>query len=143
MGHTIAEAMARGELDEEEAYFILRFAGHYGYKESIERMKGNPLKRARRWLAWIGGWETPELLQWDEGWPAMRPFRVVDGKVKLNGPTPVSLFGHRVTIQHFGFYMRVGGGYLCFYNDPKRIFWSPNATDHHPDTIVLAGKRRP
>ena len=36
--HSIAAAMARGELTEEEAYFVLRFAGHQGYDKAIRKL---------------------------------------------------------------------------------------------------------
>jgi hypothetical protein len=94
MSHRIQDAMNRRELDEEEAFFVLRYAGHLGYSEAIKRLRPwSPLKRMRRWLVWFGGWESPELCQWDLGKPAFR----------INGsPTPLSFFGHRVTVHRFG-----------------------------------------
>ncbi len=87
--HTIEAAMALGELDEDEAYFILRIAGHLGYDKAQKRML-SPVSRLRRWLIWIGGWEVPSLIQWDQGEPAW--------KIKGRDPFPISLFGHRISI---------------------------------------------
>ncbi len=139
--HSIKAAMARGELSEDEAYFVLRIAGHHGYSESIKRLDG-PLRRARRWLVWFGGWESPELCQWDLGWPAWR-FR--DSGGKLNSPTPLSFCGHKVTFQNFSAHMQTRGGYLCVSWDRRqgrKVYWSPDATPSNKDAVFYYGSKR-
>jgi len=92
----VQAAMARGELSEAEAYFVLRFAGRHGYNKAMARMDFSRLpllRRARKWFVWFGGWEVPELSQWDSGrsaWEIRKGGRWRD-------PFPLSLFGHRVT----------------------------------------------
>jgi len=134
--HTIQAAMNRGELTEDEAYFILRFAGRLGYDRAIKRLQ-DPLKNFRRWFIWVGGWEHPELSQWDRGKPAWEAFY----RGKLKSPTPVSLFNHRITI-HYGdlphsrwIDMQIAGGYLHVRLDGSKAYWSPNATPSHPEAI--------
>ena len=127
--HAVSAALARGELNDDEAYFVLRFAGHHGYREAIRRLNPDPWwRRARRWLVWFGGWEAPHLSQWDRGLPAF--------KIK-GSPTPLSLFGHRVTFQWFGFTVDLPGRLtrLCVYwrsghSGPRiwRVFLSPDST---------------
>jgi hypothetical protein len=97
MGHALKDALDRQELTEEEAYFILRFVGHLGYKEAIAHLDGGRLRRARRWLFWSGGWEHLRLAQWDRNKPAWEVFQrdSFTRRWKLCSPTPWSLFGHR------------------------------------------------
>jgi hypothetical protein len=127
MSHTVADAMARRELTEEEAYFVLRFAGHYGYKNTMDRFH-SPLKRLRKWFVWVGGWEEPELSQWDRGEPAWKLSR---------DPMPFSLFGHRVTFYGWGWSAKVGKGWLV-WSRSSGLYWSPNGTPSHPDVIRIA-----
>lgn len=140
--HTLAAVMARGELTEEEAYFILRFAGKLGYTKAIHRLS-NPWRTLRKWFVWIGGWENGELGQWDQGKPAWEPFR----RGKLQNPTPISFFGHRITIQSRWLRVQIGRGYLniLFPNYVKtrygRIYWSPNGTPQHPQARFFLGRR--
>lgn len=138
--HTIEAALRRGELSEEEAYFVLRFAGHLGYDRAIKRLS-DPLKVARQWLVWVGGWEPATLRQWDEGLPAWRPFY----RGKLQSPTPVSAFGHRITVNQCGasrwVNVRMFGGYLHVSLDKSCVYWSPNATPSHPDAVYFVGRR--
>lgn len=131
--HNVAAAMARGELDEEEAYYVLRFAGRFGYREAMRRLdpKG-PLSRARRWLVWIGGWESPELCRWDRGWPAWR----TDAD-----PTPVSLLGHLVTFYGWGAELRVAGGHLVYTRRDGHLYWSPDATPSHSGVVEFWPRR--
>ena len=106
--HTVAAAMARNELTEEEAYFVLRFAGRHGYTKAMARMefaRFPTLRRIRKWLVWFGGWETPELCQWDSGrarWEIVKNGRFRD-------PFPLSLFGHRITFFSMWFEYRFAG----------------------------------
>jgi len=128
--HTVAAAMARGELTDEEAYFILRFAGHYGYKYTMG-LFDSPLKKLRKWFVWFGGWEKPKLLQWDSGEPAWNFSK---------DPTPVSLCGHRFTYFGWGWELRIGGGWLVRSNT-SGLYWSPNGTPSHPNVIRLIRKK--
>lgn len=138
MSHTIAEAMKRGELDEEEAYFILRFAGHHGYREAIRRLTPEGrLWHARRWLIWFGGWERPHLIQWDAGKPAF----------EMKGdPTPVGLFGHRFTHYGWGWQLRTRTGFLVYSrarpNRDAEFYWSPDGTPSHPGAVLFYGNER-
>ena len=138
--HTIEAALRRGELTEDEAYFVLRFAGRVGYSKAIKRLKG-PLKAARRWLVWAGGWEHPELGQWDRGEPPWEFFT----RGRLNSPTPLSFFGHRITINGCGenrwIDLRIGGGYMHARLDGSAVYWSPDATPQHPEAIHFVGRR--
>lgn len=124
--HTVRDAMQRGELSEEEAYFVLRFAGRMGYKRAMNRL-GSPLKTIRQWVIWIGGWEIPDLMQWDMGKPAWQIGR---------DPTPVSLLGHRATFYGWGWQVKVASGWLV-YAKPYGLFWSPNGTPSDPRAIRI------
>lgn len=142
MNHTIQSAMERGELTEEEAFFVLRFAGRMGYDKAIKRLRPNLFKNVRRWLFWVGGWEHPELMQWDRGAKAWEPFRFLDGKRELRDMTPITLLGRFITIQNFGVAIRIGRGYLCFNAATRKgkkdkLYWSPNSTPHHPKAKIL------
>ena len=127
--HNINAAMKRQELTEEEAYFVLRFAGQIGYHKAIRRLKGRWLHHIRRWVVWFGGWESAELLQWDEGWPRWH-FRTIMGHHRI-GPWPMALFGHRIVL--FGHWMqwRWGGGYMTLDLRLRYCYWSPNGTPQH------------
>lgn len=135
--HTVAAAMARGELDEEEAYFVLRFAGHYGYSESIRRL-GGLWKRLRHKVIWIGGWERPELLQWDEGLPAFEPRR----RGRWADPTPMTLFG-RITYYGWGIQVELKSTYLVVVfarrNDPGRAYLSTDGTPGRASRFFWGG----
>lgn len=73
------------------------------------------LRKAVNWVIWVGGWDV--------------------------GPgfvTPVSLFGHRITIQPFGVSVKTLNGWVCFYREGawkgakwKHLYWSPNGTPCH------------
>ncbi len=139
--HTVAAALARGELSEDEAYFVLRFAGHVGYSQAITRLKGAPWwSRARRWLVWVGGWEQPELSQWDGGHKAWELRNAWNGK--WANPTPVALFDHRVVVQGWGWQLRGRRGYWVYSHHgsgrdvPPRFYWSPNGTTWHKQARI-------
>lgn len=149
MSHTIEAAMKRGELTEEEAFFILRFAGNMGYGKAIKRLTPSLMQPLRRWFIWIGGWERPELSQWDRGVKAWDIFGkdCVTGKTKVNGPTPLSLFGHRITFQCWGIRMKWGRGHLTWSSDyayfkPTKLYWSPDGTPGHPNAKFFWRKKR-
>lgn len=131
--HTLDAVLRRGELTEEEIYFVLRLAGHLGYDKAIERLEGP--RALRHWLIWTGGWEPGLLSQWDQGRPTWEIFR----NGRLQSPTPVSLFGHRITFHREWIDVRVAGGYL--HIAPGKVYWSPNATPGHPEAIHFVGRR--
>lgn len=131
--HTIKDAMDRGELDEEEAFFVLRFAGRHGYKEAMRRLDTRSrATRLRRWFVTFSGWERPHLMQWDSGAPAFEA---------KGDPTPVSLFGRRFVF--FGRFeeMRVAGGWLVFSRSKcdggTRLYWSPDGTPQHARAVHI------
>ncbi len=130
--HSVAGAMSRGELDEEEAFFVLRYAGHHGYKEAMRRlMPWSRFKRVRRWLVWFGGWEAPELSQWDRGAKAF--------EIK-GSPFPLSFFGGHVTLQRFGVDIDVPfrRTRLCIrWRDGFRVFVSPDCTPGSATTWII------
>lgn len=74
------------------------------------------LKRLRRRLVWVGGWEKPNGWGWQP---------VAYGR--LQSPTPIALLNHRVAIQSFGIHIRAFGTYWCFMKD-GRAYGSRNAT---------------
>jgi hypothetical protein len=92
------------------------------------------LRLARRWLIWFGGWERASTGTWD--------FK--------SGPTPVSLFGHRVTF-YGGWWMQFkarAGAVVLFApwarhrsSSGALAFWSPNGTPGHADATLLVGNR--
>jgi hypothetical protein len=123
--------------------------GEHWYRDS------KPLwVRARKWVAWFGGWEEANTgrIQWElvKRWIDW----VRDGMPEERagwGPTPVSLFGHRVTIQPFGVSFSTDRGHLCFYRGQGvaasrgwYVYLSPDATPssatrwyHNPPAEVL------
>ena len=145
---TIDGAMARGELTENEAYFILRFAGHAGYDKAIKRLEGKPFRRLRKWFVWFGGWENPTLSQWDRGASAWQFRLTIAGvKKKWMTPFPLSLFGGRITFFGRWAQMRWGKGYLVASSDyaykwPTRLYWSPDGTPSNPKAKYYFGRDR-
>lgn len=140
--HDTTSAMRRGELEEEEAYFVLRFAGRLGYRAAMRRLT-SPTKRLRQWFIWFGGWETPELCQWDMGWPAWK-LRLDSGAWR--SPTPVSILGHRATWYGWGGQARMFGGLLTVSWRPSsssgwRLYWSPDGTPDNPGAKCIIGRR--
>lgn len=69
----------------------LHHNGEYWYENSQSLVK-----RARRWLIWIGGWEKANGAGWDLSTPSRRHFMP---------PFPVSVLGHRTTF--FGNWMQI------------------------------------
>jgi hypothetical protein len=136
--HTIAAAMGRKELSREEAYFVLRFAGHMGYEKAMRRLVKHPL---RHWLFWVGGWEEPELSQWDMGLPAWQPFRRIGDNHLWRSPFPLAFFGSRLVF-HSGFIdVRCLGGVVVIHWRPSRgVYWSRTGQPHHKSTIQLIGR---
>ena len=136
--HTVTNAMRRGELSEDEAYFVLRFAGRRGYGDAIRRM--TPwTKRLRKKFLWIGGWEVPELMQWDLGKPAWEPRRE-DGRWRP--AYPVTLLD---TLTVFGGWWQLacfGGCLVWAFNQGDGCYWSPDGTPGHPKARRILGRRR-
>jgi hypothetical protein len=142
----LAEAMEKSGLTEEEAYFVLRFAGRLGYERAIRRLS-SPWKTLRQWVIWVGGWEHPELSQWDRGVPAWELTRVDHkGRRCLVDPTPVSLFGYRITFFGWGVQARIRWGgrrlYLTLsrtyrHGPIDKLYLSPNGTLQHPQARFL------
>jgi hypothetical protein len=105
-----------------------------------------PWLRMLRWLVWMGGWE--EVIWTPEGVTtryrpryAMRLALCARGHrsrrwAVWHSLTPLSLFGHKITFQSFGFHISTRRGYLCVSWPPHtspgaagwRVYWSPNAT---------------
>lgn len=101
----------------------MRTLKHNGEKWYIDSR--SPFKRARQWLAWFGGWEKANGAGWQFRIPTTR---MVGGKLQRQwipmGPTPVALFGHRVTFYGWGINVRVGdrrGGILCWHWQPGQF----------------------
>lgn len=136
--HTIANAVKRGELTEDEAYFILRFAGRMGYDNAIKKL--TPWHhRLRQWFLWIGGWECPELMQWDAGRAAFEPRRP-DGRWR--SPYPVTIL-NRVTLFGGWGQVRVGRGFVTWVSRDRMLYWSPDGTPSNPAARFLIGRARP
>lgn len=160
-------AMKQSPLEPEEIYFLIRFAERLGYTKAINRLRpGYPLRVWRRWLIWIGGWETPDLMQWDCGKPAWNIWRDhIEWKpdepiwkaylrrlTAFDSPTPISFFGHLFSIGSFGFtlgleHLRAGWGYFCLtkdniYNPFSKFYWSPNGTPSHERARIF-WRRKP
>lgn len=142
-GHSVEAALARGELSEEEAFFVLRFAGRLGYERAMRRLYG-PWHTWRKWLLWVGGWEHPALSQWDRGVPAWEVFVRRNGRWRIADPTPFSLFGHRVTCYGWGWQVKCFKGYLVWVGRREaakwRLYWSPNGTPWHDRARGWIGK---
>ena len=78
--------------------------------------------RVRNWFVWLGGWEKAN----GEGWQIVRrdnltaifKYRKFKRLLKpgwwLHDPFPVSLFGHKITFQPWGWSMRTGHGWLVY-----------------------------
>lgn len=137
MSHTIKDVMERGEITEEEAYFILRFAGRLGYGQAIRRLHpGNGIRRffyfARKWIVWFGGWERAELSQWDRGAKAWEFFSNYGGVRKIASPFPVSFAGHRITLFGDWFQFRIGRRIFVvnhrFARGQFYVYWSFDGT---------------
>lgn len=96
------------------------------------------LKRLRMWFFWIGGLEKVNGTGWTLesarlSWRAFHDLPLL--RRLLDCLTPISLFGHRATLQWFGVDIRCFGAYLCIhwretkYSPAKlRIYRSRNAT---------------
>ena len=127
--HTISEAMSLNELTEEEAYFILRVAGHMGYDRAMAKLSPT-IRRIRRRVLWLGGWEIPELVQWDDDKPAWDFSRA---------PMPVSFLG-LLTVYTGWLQLKMRRAYLIVNWQKGYAYLSPNGTSGHERARVLWGK---
>ena len=104
------------------------------------------LKRARKWLIWVGGWEHPwsrpasPVEQRNHGANAVIcgtyfSTRYPDGT--RAGPTPISLFGHRLTFYGWGWQVRLFRSYFVWSGyrkgQPARIYISRDGTPPRPN----------
>ena len=100
----------------------IQFNGEYWYEED------RPVwSRVLRWVIWVGGWSTFRK------WPLRE--RLTPDKL-----TPISLLGHRITIQDWGF--NVGRWNVSWkegYEGGRswRIYRSANGTPWAADKWVL------
>lgn len=165
--HTIPVAIALSGLSEDELYFIIRFAGNLGYDEAIARLNPAPWhKKLRRKIIWVGGWEMPQLMQWDEGcsaWQIYRDYVEIDPndttplwkrRIKrffnsFCDVYPLTLFDV-LTFNTFGITLSVNlwklKGYLVLsrarvFDSISKLYWSPNGTPQHPDAKFLWVKK--
>jgi len=99
----------------------------------------NKLKRIRRWIIWIGGWEKANSSGWKftiEHTHCNRKTGRITTIHRYLDPTPISLFGNFLTIQPFGIHISTRWGYLCWswrklmQERPNlgHCYLSPNAT---------------
>lgn len=140
---TVEGVMGSCGLTDEEAWFVLKLAGHHGYDEAARRLSPRGrLRRMRQAVLWVGGWEWPDLCRAEFGKPAWEPWR--DGR--WVDPTPVTLL-RRLTFFGKGSsgwwgQLRAAGTILVFGTAPS--FWayvSPNGTPGHPGARDLVGNR--
>jgi hypothetical protein len=87
--------------------------------------------RVRHWVIWIGGWEKAN----GKGWEL---FRKYGRRWRLVDPTPVSLFGHRVTFLGHGGHIRLPRTYLVWSRagHPLCIYLSPDGTTARATTWI-------
>jgi hypothetical protein len=138
--HTINDALAFTGLTEEEAYFLLMYAGWHGYGKAIDRLQPS---RFRRWrqkhLIHFMGWEPPYLMQWREGtgnW-VFRHKRTNNRK----DPYPIAVLGVLVL---FGGWLqlKIGRQYLVWNYRHRYAYTSPDGTPGHKDARAIFGMRR-
>jgi hypothetical protein len=79
--------------------------------------------RIRDWFVWVGGWETAN----GKGW---RLFIPCGNRRIMMSPTPVSLFGHRITFYGWGWNIRTRTGWLVYTRRPERSLY--HSTDGTP-----------
>jgi hypothetical protein len=102
----------------EGGWWVMRWYKHNG--EHWYADDRSLWKRLRQWVVWFGGWERPN----GGGWS----FR--------GGPTPVSLFGHRLTLHGHWFDVRTPAGYLVVDVRERTAYVSPNGTPRHAHTWI-------
>lgn len=90
------------------------------------------INNARKWVIWLGGWESPT-----RGWHFD------------TDPYPISVFGHLATFFGSWGQVRWFGGYIVWFLPWRRrmsscdtvLFWSPNGTPQHARARMLIGNR--
>lgn len=109
--------------------------------------------RVLRWLVWVGGWDTTHWTAQGVTSRYRAPRRWRPGtrglRAAFEALTPIALFGHRITLQHFGFFISTRRGYLCVSWPPHtspgasgwRVYWSPNATPWAATAWLLGAPR--
>lgn len=97
---------------------IYRWNGEYWYYD-----RRTWLKRVRQWFLWIGGWEQANGAGWK--------FRTTRGNHRRS-PTPIALFGHRITWYGWGGQIRLRRGWLVFtkriHAEGRRCYISKDGT---------------
>ena len=124
---------------------MYKFNGEYWYKAPTL------LKRIRKWFIWIGGWEKANCKGWhfrhkemvpkyDYQYEEIKGMNVGEMKEYLKDkphkykatfwydPTPISFFGHRITIQTFGIYFSLPHTYIVINWRDKKMYSSRNGT---------------
>lgn len=71
------------------------------------------LMRVRHWVIRIGGWERNPKRKAKSEWRIVRRSGL-DKRLRIEDPTPVSLFGHLLTFQWFGVSWRRRKDYVCW-----------------------------
>jgi len=85
-------------------------------------------KRVRQWVIWVGGWERANGAGWQ--FTAGRS----GGRTVWMTPTPVSLFGHRITLFGHWFDLDVPSGRLVVNLRQRHAYISRDGTPnraHH------------
>jgi hypothetical protein len=92
----------------------MRWNGEYWYED-----RRSLFKRVRSWFIWVGGWEKPHGNRIrDPRWAIRRD----DGTVR--GPTPITLFWHRLTVFNQWVSFRTRWGYVN-WNFRNGTFYNP------------------
>ena len=98
---------------------------HWNHEENRWYMRDwNLFHHLRHWFVWVGGWEKAN----GAGWNFF--YRGANGKRRLLSPTPISLFGHRITFYGWGWQIRVGKRWLVASKagHPLQVYLSPDGT---------------
>jgi hypothetical protein len=95
-------------------------------------------KRVRQWVIWIGGWEKAN----GKGWQFLIDY---GNKKSLMSPTPISLFGHRITCYGWGWQIRIRRG--CYLVSSKSGVYvssdgAPPDVGNYPKTGFFIVRRR-
>jgi len=131
----------------------VKWNGEYWYRDADAMVK-----RARRWIVWVGGWERPvrsadpngmvvsshvwKPCLWRHHGQGVRAFP----RNLADSLTPVSLFGHRVTFFGWGFQLRPSHRRSIFMvsrsgvrkGKPTKVYVSPDGTPSRA-TLWLRG----
>jgi hypothetical protein len=101
----------------------LKFNGEQWYIDERSRWK-----RVRQWIIWVGGWELAN----GKGWrfSVKTPY---GDKIRM-GPTPVSLFGHRITFYGWGWDIKIPRYGWLVWSRESGLYVSSNGTPPREDT---------